>query len=980
MKLKRLNASRKFALKQFIGKLGFSIFAVALHAMVILLSIFLTSNAQAAPDEEYYSATVKVGEYINGPLNNIVLSEGTKLKSWYWQRSQGSPSSDLSASFNSTRQPIFRGGISRPGNYVYVFDLDDFWGNPSKKAYITINAVASNITISPSSLPDGKVGEPYSSRTLSASGGVSPYIFKEYDRAKQPPGLTLNSSSGVFSGTPTKAGTYKFWLGSTDRNGSGGGESGTNGWREYVVTIADAPVILVGPSNISDTKVGKLYDVQFTGSGGQSPYTFTLDSGSLPPGLTLGASGRLTGRPTAVGNFVFYVRATDAEGFSGRRYSIINVDEAPTIALDLSLPSGKVGLDYGSHKLAATGGTAPYTYVVTGLPDGLTATGDTISGTPTRDGSFEVEVTTTDAEGYVATKTKTIVIAPAPVIDVDLSALPGGKVGLDYGSHKLAATGGTAPYTYVVTGLPDGLTATGDTISGKPTTAGSFDVTVTATDTEGYTGAKTQTVVIATPDIQLDLSTLPAGKIGRNYGSHKFMATGGIAPYTYEVTGLPAGLKLSGDTVSGIPAAAGSFHIEVTTTDVGGYAMVKGGTLVIAPAPVIELNPSTLPTTGKVGLDYGAHQFSATGGTEPYSFSTNWLPAGLKFTGNTLSGKPEESGSVGFWITVTDAEGYTKDNHYNLLIAPAPTIEIEPASLPSGKVGLAYGPHKLSASGGTAPYKYSVNGLPAGLTLDGDTISGTPTEEINFGIWVTARDAEGFTADKEYTVRIFPAPVIDVDLSALPGGKVGLDYGSHKLAASGGTGPYSYVVSGLPDGLMFSNDTVSGTPIKAGNFSVDVTATDVEGYVVAKTKIISISSANWNLETLPAAAPGYLPSGNLGEAYETKLQASGAIAPYSYAVTGLPDGLTLNGDTISGIPTKPDQGSSFDTSITVTDAAGNVQTFGRKLSINSSWKLETLPASSSGYLPSGNLGEAYETKLQASGAIAPYSYAVTGLP
>ncbi|MEN5412232.1 putative Ig domain-containing protein, partial [Brucella pseudintermedia] len=119
------------------------------------------------------------------------------------------------------------------------------------------------------------------------------------------------------------------------------------------------------------------------------------------------------------------------------------------------------------HKVTATGSTG-FTFEFTGLPDGLTASGDTVSGTPTRAGTFPVTVKATDKDGYVVEKSQDIVIEAKPQIDLDLSALPNGKQGIDYGSHKVVATGSTG-FTFEFSGLPDGLTASGDTVSGTPT-------------------------------------------------------------------------------------------------------------------------------------------------------------------------------------------------------------------------------------------------------------------------------------------------------------------------------------------------------------------------------------------------------------------------------------------------------------------------------------------------------------------------------
>ncbi|WP_266076844.1 Ig domain-containing protein, partial [Brucella intermedia] len=791
------------------------------------------------------------------------------------------------------------------------------------------------ITINPTSLPSGKTGKAYTSQTIAASGGIAPYTYKS--SGTLPPGLTINPSTGVFSGTPTSAGTYTFWLGANDNNGDGGEATGTNGWRQYTVTISDPATITVSPANLPSGKVGQYRYDSLSASGGQWPYDFkssgtlppgltvnggvfagtptatgtytftisatdangdvgsqqytvvietptitinpanpTLPSGKvgrpfsqqisasggkepyeykvwdatkIPPGLTFNAQSRLlSGTPTAAGNYTFWLGATDANGYGGgdrgengwREYTV-TIAAAPTITVGPGyIPDSKVGQSY-DVPFEGTGGTKPYTYrVSTGLlPDGLALDRNTgrLTGVLTRAGEYHFTIEAKDNEGYLGTRASLIKVATAPTVELNLSALPGGKVGLDYGSHTLAATGGTAPYSYVVTGLPAGVTASGDTISGTPTKDGSFAVEVTATDAEGYVVTKSQTVLIARPDIQLDLDNIPSGKVGRDYGSHSLAAIGGIAPYKYSITGLPAGLTLAEDTISGTPSAAGSFHIEVTTTDASGYSMIKGGTLVIVAAPTIVVAPDTLPS-GKVGLEYGSHKFSATGGTAPYTYEISSLPAGLSFDGiNTISGTPTESTNYGIWVTVKDAEGYIKYKNYTVFIAPAPTVDLDLSVLPGGKVGLDYGSHTLAATGGTAPYSYVVTGLPAGVTASGDTISGKPTAAGSFDVTVTATDAEGYTVTKSQTVVIAPAPTVDLDLSALPGGKVGLDYGSHKLAATGGTAPYTYVVSGLPAGLTFDGtDTISGKPTAAGSFDVHVTATDAEGYAVAKTQ------------------------------------------------------------------------------------------------------------------------------------------------
>ncbi|WP_157803309.1 autotransporter family protein [Brucella pituitosa] len=323
------------------------------------------------------------------------------------------------------------------------------------------------------------------------------------------------------------------------------------------------------------------------------------------------------------------VTATDADGYKVTDTHALTIAAKPELGLELSLPNGKQDLDYGAHKLVATGSTG-FTYAVTGLPDGLTLAGDTISGTPSVAKTFKVTVTATDKDGYVIEKSQDIVISNAPVINVTPDTLPAGKVGLEYGPHTLSAVGGSAPYTYLVSDLPEGLTinagtsspsamartskarvATGNVITGVPTKAGTSSIKITITDGDGYTAVQTRTIVIAeAPKLELDLSKLTGGKAGVDYGSHQLATTGGTAPYYYAVTGLPEGLSLNKDSgvVSGTPAKAGTFEAVITVRDAENYTQSKPWTFIIADPLMAQNHDLTVMagTTGSVDLAQGA--------------------------------------------------------------------------------------------------------------------------------------------------------------------------------------------------------------------------------------------------------------------------------------------------------------------------------------------------------------------------------------
>lgn len=164
--------------------------------------------------------------------------------------------------------------------------------------------------------------------------------------------------------------------------------------------------------------VGTPFSASFGASGGAPPYTWTLDSGSLPAGLSLSGDGFITGTPTAAGSTPFSVKVTDSNGASATSGTLtITVTAAVVTITTTTLPDGIYNTAY-SQTLEAVNGTPPYTWSVTGafdpLPPGLLlnpATG-MITGTPTAPETANMQVQAEDATGAVATAVLSLTIAP----------------------------------------------------------------------------------------------------------------------------------------------------------------------------------------------------------------------------------------------------------------------------------------------------------------------------------------------------------------------------------------------------------------------------------------------------------------------------------------------------------------------------------------------------------------------------------------
>ena len=271
----------------------------------------------------------------------------------------------------------------------------------------------------------------------------------------------------------------------------------------FAVVVPGGAVSFGTPASLAVATGGTAYSQTITAVGGATPYSFSLVGGSLPSGLSLSSAGVLSGVPAVNGTFNITVRVTDSASQTAERSYALTVNAPPIALTPTSLGGGTAGSPY-AQTLSASGGTAPYSYAVTGgaLPAGvvLSPTG-VLAGTPSVAGTFGLTVTATDALGFQGTQAYTLVTG-APTIALTPTSLAGGTAGSPY-AQTLSASGGTAPYSYAVTAgaLPAGinLAAATGALAGTPTAAGTFNLTVTATDQLGFQATQAYSLAIGQP-------------------------------------------------------------------------------------------------------------------------------------------------------------------------------------------------------------------------------------------------------------------------------------------------------------------------------------------------------------------------------------------------------------------------------------------------------------------------------------------------
>jgi len=575
-----------------------------------------------------------------GSANVTITNTSVAASSYNWNFGNGN---------TSTVQNPPNQSYTTPGTYLISLTASSAAGctNIASQS-VTINA---NHTITTGSNQTLCAGSLLTNITMTIGGGATGATS-----AGLPPGVTSSVSAGVvtLSGTPTTAGAYNYTITTT-------GNSCTVATATGTITVNALNTVNAASSNPIICLGSPITAVTFTSTGATGIGSPT----GLPAGTTasfLGNTTTVSGTPTTTGTFNYTIPLTGGCG-SINATGTITINPTNTVSNSSSDPTLCVNTPISPSITFTTTGTTGIG-ASTGLPSGVTAAFSantiTVSGTPTTAGSYNYSIPLTGGCGSI-NATGTIIVNPANSVGAPSSnptICLGTTISPDITFTTTGATGIGAS-----TGLPTGVTASfsGNTItvSGTPTSNGTFNYTIPLTGGCGTVNA-TGTIIISDVNTVGAASSTPTICINTPITPIITFNTT-IATGIGSTTGLPTGVtaSFSGNTitVSGTPTSTGTFNYTIPLT--GGCGIINAsGTITVNPTNTVS-NSSSDPTLCVNTLLSPSITFTTTSATG-IGASTG-LPTGVtaSFSGNTItvSGTPTSTGTFNYTIPLSGGCG-----------------------------------------------------------------------------------------------------------------------------------------------------------------------------------------------------------------------------------------------------------------------------------------------------------------------------------
>ena len=748
-----------------------------------------------------------------------------------------------------------------------------------------------------------------------------------------PPGLSINSSSGAITGTPTATGTSTFTVQVKD---SSTGAPQTSS-KSFTITVNEQPTITSANTTSFVAGTSGTFSVTTTAI----PTAALAESGALPTGITFVDNGNgtatLSGTTSTTGSFPITITATNGVGTPASQNFTLIVGKAPAIN-SVNATTFTVG-SAGTFSVTTTGFPAPSLTETGALPSGVTFKDNgngtaTLAGTPAAGtgGTFSITIKAHNGIGADASQSFVLTVDQAPAIS---SAASSTFTINTLGAFTVTTTGFPSAALSEVGTLPTGVTFVDNhngtaTLSGTATASGTFPFTITANN--GITPNATQSFILTVGQSPAITSGAATTFTVGSSGTFSVTTTGFPAPSLTETGALPSGVSLVDNgngtaTLAGTPAAGtgGTFSITIKTHNGIGADASQSFVLTVDQAPAIT---SAATATFSVGA-LGTFTVTTTGFPSAALSEVGALPTGVTFVDNhngtaTLSGTASASGT--FPITITANNGITPNatQSFTLTVNTAPAFTS--ANNTVFTVGSS-GTFTISATGTPKPSFTQTGSLPSGVTFhdNGDgtaTLAGTPAANSGgvFTLTITATNSAGST-NQTFTLTVNQAPAITSAASFTF--TVGAN-SSFTVTTTGVPKPALSETGALPSGVTFVDNgngtaTLSGTPASgtAGSFPITITANN--GVTPNATQSFTLT-----VDTAPVFSSANSTTFPVGSSGNFTVTATGAV---SFTETGaLPSGVTFhdNGNgtaTLAGTPAA-NTGGTYTITINAKNGAG----------------------------------------------------------
>ncbi len=606
------------------------------------------------------------------------------------------------------------GSINGLNTGTYNVTVTDTDGCSITSAVVVGDACICGITLTTSNNDISCFGANDGTATANIVGGTNPISILWSDPLGQSTATATNLSAGIYTITVTDA------IGCVETASVTINEPSTLG-----LSVLGTDVSCFGQADGSATA---------TISGGTLPYSIEWDNSEVNNPAIFLTSG------------IHTVTVTD--GNNCQITSSVNIG-SPALLLPTglsTLPASCFGGSDGQATANATGGTAPYTFVWSNGVSGSTITG-------LMAGVYDVDII--DANGCTLSPAASLTVGqPLSPISSTMSSNSPSCFGGNDGSATVVTSGGTPSYTYLWT---NGSTDA----SAFNLTAGNYAVTIT--DSNGCVDVNNISLTAPSSAINVNTTGIDITCFGASDGSVSLTVSGGTAPYDFiwddgstnaNITGLSAG------------------NYAATLTDANGCDILTNYT-VIEPWPIVNAITSS-PTSCFGGID-GSATVTTSGGIAPYLYQ--WDNGELTSTANLLSGGNHQ-------VTVFDSNGcFVVES----VVISSPTVLV-PNSFTLNSVscfGGSDGSAEVLATGGTPPYSYTWNTVPAQ--------SGSLATGLTAGVYeVVISDANSCTTNPISITITGPTAPISIDVIPSNVSCFGGEDGGVAVLATGGIPSYTY--------------------------------------------------------------------------------------------------------------------------------------------------------------------------------------------